>query len=552
MHDSPRKDSSPQTDKKSEKRPFLRAAGLVGAITLVSRFLGLARDVVLGACLGASRMGDVFWAAFELPNLARRVLGEGSLSAFIVPIFTKVRGEKGEAAAWRFASNALTVMGAATLVLSALGILAARPLFSLYGYGYFERGDLEAIALGTRLTRIMFPFLMLLATSSILMGLCHAARHFTTPALGSIMLNVTMIGVGLVFWRDLKSDRLSGPAFAHWLAVAVLAGALLRLLIMIPPLVRAGMRYRAVFDPRSEAMRRLFGMMLPAMFGLAVVQINISVSRAFATILGEGFLTSLVYSNRLVQLPLAVVASALATAILPQLSQMTVEGREDDLRELVRFAFRLIFILFVPATVGLMVLGHPVVQLLFERGKWDPLATLWTYQALLFYAPGLALWGLLRILTPIYYARHDVRTPVLVATAAMVVSVTFNVLLLTVGPLRATLGHGGLALANTLGVLVNAILLLCILHRRGLALWEPGLTLTAVRTLQAGAAMGIAAWAMWEFGGNRAVEAGQLWGFAALAATIALSAGVYFALAFALRVPDLGEALRIVARREGR
>ena len=528
----------------NEKQPFLRAAGLVGAIIACSRVLGLVRDMVLSACFGATRMGDLFLVAFELPNLVRRVLGEGSLSAFVVPIVTKVRSEEGEEKAWRFGSNALTVLAALSLALTALGILLAHPLFSIMSYGYTQRLDYEAVAMGVRLTRIMFPFLMLLALSSVLMGLCHSLRHFTTPALGSVMLNIAMIATGLFFIKRPKET------IALCLGVSVLAGAMLRLLIMLPPLARRGFRYRPVFDPWSPAMRRLFAMMLPAFFGLAVVQINITVSRAFATTLGEGYVAALTFSNRLVQLPLAIIASAMASAILPQLSQYWVENRRDDLRALALFAFRLVFILFLPATVGLMTLGQPIVRVLFERGGWTPQATAWTHWALLFYAPALVVWGMMQILTPIYYAQHDVRTPVLTATATMLLNVLLNATLILVDPLREALGHGGLALANTISVLLNASLLLLILRRRGLALWDRSLTSTALRTLAAGAAMGVAAGWFWRLAAPLR-ESSRILETVLLALCVTASAGVYFAAAYALRIPDLREALAIVGGRKG-
>ena len=525
------------------KKPFLYAARLVSLITLASRILGLVRDIVLAACFGASRISDIFWFAFELPNLLRRVLGEGALSAFIVPIITKVRTEQGSASAWRLASNALTVLALITLFLTALGIIFARPLFFIYGYGYFHRGDADAILIGAQLTRIMFPFLMLLTLSSILMGLCHSIRHFATPALGSIMLNLTMIVTGLIFISKPEQQ------IAQILAVSVLVGGLLRLLIMIPPLIKAGFRFRPIFEPASPQMRQLFLMLLPATFGLAIVQINISISRIFAGLLGEGYNTALIYSNRLVQLPLAIIASALATAILPQLSQLWIDKQIEQLQNLVRFAFRLIFIVFVPATVGLMVLGLPIINILFQRNQWDQNATLWTYQALLFYAPGLTFWGLLRIITPIYYAQQNVRTPVIAAACAMIVNVALNFALIFIPYLRSNLGHAGLALANTIGVLVNAIILLLILRKKGLNLWNLDLTFTALRSLAAAALMGTAAWLLWNLLGPAALQNSKSLALAWLATTLALAAAVYLLAALALGVPDLKSSLKIILRK---
>ncbi|NQU41693.1 murein biosynthesis integral membrane protein MurJ [bacterium] len=527
----------------SEKKPFLRAAGVVGAITLLSRVLGLARDMVLAAVFGASRVGDIFLIAFELPNLARRILGEGSLSAFIVPIFSKVRTDEGEEAGWKFASNALTTVGLFSLVLMALGILLSRPLFSIFGYGYVERADWAAIELGTRLTRIMFPFLALLALSSILMGLCHSLRRFTTPALGSVMLNITMIGAGLLFW-ELPDENV----FAQYLAVSVVLGAGLRLVIMLPTLAGHGYRYQFRLKPDSPRMKRLYMMMLPALYGLAVVQVNISISRAFATWLGEGYVPCLVFSNRLIQLPLAIIASALATAILPQITAYWIEKREHDLQELGHFAYRLVFILFMPAMMGLIALGFPIVRVLFERSEWTLEASERTYWAILFYAPGLIAWGMLRILTPIFYAQQDVKTPVWAAAASMVASIALNLLVLFVEPLRTSLAHGGLALATTLGAILNMAILLAVLKKRGLPTWDLALTWIGVKTLTASVVMAGAVWLGWRMAAPW-VGGSTIRGTAVLAVLVPSGAVIYGLLAMLFRVPDLDSAWRILKRR---
>jgi putative peptidoglycan lipid II flippase len=528
----------------SEKRPFLRAAGVVGFITIISRFLGLFRDMVLASVFGASRIGDIFQIAFELPNMTRRVLGEGSLSAFIVPIFSRVRAEEGEKRSWQFASNALTTIGLFTFLLMLLGIGLAPWLFKILGYGYAARGDLDAIRLGTFLTRVMFPFQVLLALSAILMGLCHSLRHFSTPSMGSIMLNVTMIATGLAFRKMPDQNR-----FALYMALAVLAGVVLRIVIMLPPLSARGFRYTFRLRPDSPRMRELYTMMLPALFGMAVAQINITISRPFATSLGEGYLPCLTFSNHLVQMPLAIVGSAFGTAILPQLSQYLIEKRMRDLHNLAVFAFRLILIVFVPATIGLMVLGQPIIQILFQHGNWTATGTQNAYWALLFYSPALVFWGILQILVPVFYAQRDVRTPVIAGAIAVLTNVACNVILVTVRPLREHLGHGGLALANTLGVIVNTTVLQIVLRRRGLPLWDHTLNATIVKTLAAGSAMGAAAWGIWRIVHPFAIGHGRLVSVGALAATIIASVTLYFLVALLVRVPDLHDALRLVLRR---
>jgi len=536
----------------SEKRPLLRAAGLVSAITLLSRFFGLARDWVLATALGASQASDVFRLAFEVPNLARRILGEGGLSAFIVPILTKVRSEEGKDAAWKFASNALTVMSLFSMVLLGLGIFLAKPIFMIF----YKSENASAIALGTNLTQIMLPFLLILTICSLLMGMCHTIRHFATPTFGSIMLNISMITTGLIFMEGTDKEVTNSlvitdfdVGFTKYLALSVLAGGLLRLVIMIPPLMKAGFRFTLVFKPKSERMKNLYIMILPALFGLAVVQLNITISRAFATRLEDGAVTALTMSNRLVQLPLAIVAMSLSTAILPQISQLWIEKKIEDLKNLTRFAFSLIIILFAPATVGLCVLGFPIINLIFNNGRWDEKASALTYEPLIYYASGLILWGMLKILTPIFYAARDVRTPVITAAIAMIINIALNIILISVDPIRETLGTGGLALANTISLVIDVGLLMWILKKREFSIWNKKLSLTALKATIAAAVMGGSAWLLWDIFGVSAVSTHRMLGLAALLVVILVSVGVYLLTAYLLRIPDLSEAMNILIKR---
>jgi len=289
-------------------------------------------------------------------------------------------------------------------------------------------------------------------------------------------------------------------------------------------------------------------MMLPATFGMAVAQINVTISRAFATKLGEGYIPCLMYSNHLVQMPVAIIAGALGTAILPQLSQYVLQNRREDLENLVRFAFRIVLILFMPAMLAFMALGHPMVEVLFQRKNWDAVATEKAYWALLFYAPALIWWGMQQILLPLYYARKDIKTTVWTGAAAMLLNIALNVTVVFTPYLKEHLGHGGLALANTLGVALNTVLLQIILTRRGMKLWDATVTITALKTFAAACVMGAAAWGMWH-GLYTLVPHSHLTGLFLLSVVIIISVGVYFTAAFLLQVPDLREAFQMVIRK---
>lgn len=469
----------------SEKKSLIKAAGVVGGITLLSRMLGLIRNAFIAARLGAGYYSDCFNIAFEIPNLARRVLGEGALSAFIVPIYSRVRKEESEAVGWRFISNALNTFTIITLLMTILGIVFSKQLFILFGgIKFYTQGQTEYLHLGLSLTRIMFPFLMFLTIASLFMGVLHTRRHFSTPALGSVMLNLTIIAACLIFMR------MKPHPFTYVLAWAVLVGVVLRVGIMIPPLFAQGFRYSPVMNVTSPRLKSLYRMMLPAFFGLAVVHINISVDANFANFLGPGRVTFLRNANHMIQFPLALFATAIGTAILPQLSGFLLEGKNRQLREMISFAFRINIVIFIPATIGYIFLGYPIVEMLLQRGFWTREATLNTHFALVFYSLGLLPIAFLKVITPLYYAREDVMTPFKIGVISLITNIVLNTLFILFTPLE----HGGLALASSIAAGVNFYLL----YRREKEVFGPVFSSqvrkTLYRTLAASITMGVCAW----------------------------------------------------------
>lgn len=469
----------------SEKKSLIKAAGVVGGITLLSRMMGLIRDAFIAARLGAGYYSDCFNIAFEIPNLARRVLGEGALSAFIVPVYSRVRKDESEETGWRFISNALNTFTIATLLITILGILFSKQLFMIFGgLKFYAKGETEYLYLGMSLTRIMFPFLMFLTIASLLMGVLHTHRHFSTPALGSVMLNLTIIVASLIF------VGIAPNQFTYVLAWAVLLGVILRVAIMIPPLFGYGFHYTPFMNVTSPRLKALYRMMLPAFLGLAVVHINISVDANFANFLGPGRVTYLRNANHMIQFPLALFATALGTAILPQLSGFLLENKMKHLQEMISFAFRINIVIFVPATIGYIVLGRPIVEIVLQRGYWTGEATLNTHFALVFYSLGLLPIAFLKVITPLYYAREDVMTPFKIGIISLFSNIVLNTLFIIFTPLE----HGGLALASSIAASINFYLL----YRREKQVFGPVFSLqvrdTFYRTLAASILMGVCAW----------------------------------------------------------
>lgn len=539
----------------SERRAFILNTSLVAAITALSRVLGLVRDMTIGALLGASRVSDIFWIAFELPNLARRALGEGALSAFLVPLFTAERREHGERAAWRYAANALNAVAILGAILTLLGIVFSEQLFLAFGgFGMSLRdgaaggmSNAQAIALGTHLTRIMFPYLLLLAVASVLMGLCHANRRFAAPAFGSILLNLSMILAGLLAWRVYRGespDELQ-LAIAHYLALSVLAGIVLRVLVHLPTLWRAGFRYRLILEPRHPRLIELFQKLPLACVGLLMTQLMISVNKFFAMFMDDGYVTQLSYASRIVQLPLGILASAMATTILPQLTQHVHDEQPERQHALFGFAMRATIILFLPATMGLIMLREPLVALLFERLNWTAEDTGGAAWAILFYSLGLVPMASMQLVVPLYYARLNLREPLKASVAAILLNIVLNALFMHT-PLR----QGGLALATSLSVLANLLLLLLWLEGGFGELRKWRLGATAIRCLAACAVMGLVIFCL-----RLAVESlcgplqERLWQAAFIALSVPLGAGTYFVAAMLLKTPDLWEAMKIAGRK---
>lgn len=507
--------------------------------------LGLLRDAAIAFTLGDSRVNDIFNAAFEIPNLARRVLGEGALSAFIVPVYHGEEKAGGRERAFLFFNRALTTMVLIGGLLAALGVLAAQPLFIAFGgLKFVVDGDaqsLEYLELGARLTRIMFPYVLVLTLASLFMGVCHAHRRFLTPALGSSAINVVIIIVAL--WASGSQE----PAFAVCLAWAVIGGVSIRLALMVPTLWRLGWRPRADFKPRDPAMKSLFAKMGAATFAAGLAQINISINLIFAFWCMEGAVTYLRYGNRLIQFPLALLAASLATALVPSISKHYVNGDFGEARNLAKFATRVMLVLTLPAMVGLWALGEPVLGLIFERGAWDDEATRSTALALSMYAAGLVPMALMRLLVPLYYAKGDVMTPVKVAAGALVVNVVANWLLM-----QTFLNYAGLALGATIAATFNSWLLWSLLKRDIGSLWDRALGVSIMKCSLAAAAMGVVCWQGYVWWDQTWPAVGLLARVIQVSALCASGVGLYFVFAYALKLSDLRDAIALVRRRSTR
>lgn len=506
-----------------------RAAGLMSVATLISRVLGYMRDMVIAFHFGATGLSDTFFVAFRIPNLLRELFAEGSISSAVVPVLTeyqKKEADKAKRLVRVTMGFILTVVGATCV----LGIFFAPQVVSVIAPGFL--GSPEKFKTTVLLTRVMFPFLLFISLAALLMGALNTRGVFFTPALAPAVLNVTIIAT--VF---LLAAELGEPVLA--VAVGVALGGLVQFLFQCPVFMRKGFSILPILDFRDPGLRKILKLVLPVTLGMAVAQINIVVSNILASFLPEGSITYLFYSMRLIQFPVGVFGVAMAMAVLPSLSEHALRRDYDKLREDFSFSLRLLFFISVPAMVGLIALREPIVNLLFQRGRFDYAATMGTADALLYYS--LGIWAMVgvRVVAVTFYSMQDTRTPVKAAVAALLANVALSLALM--GPLR----HSGLALANALSSMINFTLLFYFLRSKlG--------RVDATKILQSFAKCSLASAGMALVCGL--LPGGEIWGHAGeslvktfyLFGTIALSAGAYVVLSRVLGSEELGFVLKSI------
>lgn len=425
-----------------------RAFATVGSFTLMSRLLGFVRDVLMARYLGAGLAADVFFVAFKLPNFFRRLFAEGAFSAAFVPMFSRALGQRAGAdarlVAKAFAEDALSVLLLALLVLTAL-MEALMPLAMIaLAPGFAENP--EKFDAAVALTRLSFPYLMLISLASLFAGILNACGRYAAAAGAPILLNLCLIAAMLLF-------RHSPLETARALAIAVSIAGVAQLLLLMFAAGRAGFRLGLPRPRLTPAVRRLLSVMMPVAVGAGMAQINLMIDIVLASLLPEGSLSWLFYADRLSQLPLGVIGIAIGTVLLPGLSRRLATGERSAANADHNRAIEYALLLTLPAAAGLIAIGHPIVTALFGHGAFDAEDSTRTAAALMAFAAGLPAFVLVKTLIPGFYAREDMKRPVHYALAALIVNLVLNLLLM--GPL----GHVGLALATTIAACANAALL---------------------------------------------------------------------------------------------
>ncbi|MEE9234167.1 MAG: murein biosynthesis integral membrane protein MurJ [Candidatus Acidoferrales bacterium] len=516
----------------SEKHQILRSTRVVTFFTLLSRFFGYARDLAVAMLLGTSRAGDAFVIAFRIPNLLRRLMAEGAMTGAFIPVFTSYRSEQTEAESWDLVRRMFWTLATVLAGVTVLGVIFAPQLVRLFTL--FSR-EPEQWSLAVDLTRITFPYCVLVALTALAGAALNTVRVFGLPASVPIFLNIAIITAAVAAWWGDMAD----PAIA--LALGVVLGGLLQLLVQLPALLRRGMRFGFRLGFGHAGVRRVARLMLPAVAGVGVYQINVLVSTIFAS-QEEGWIAALYYADRLMEVALGAYAISVATVVLPVMSRQAAEKKFDEMRSTLEFSLRNVAFIVVPATVGLILLREPLVRMLFQHRAFGSTSTELTAWALLFYALGLPAFSAVRLLVQGFYATQDTATPVRVAVVALVANVVLCFLL--VGPLR----HGGLALATSLASYLNFLILYMIFRRRLGAVNEARLAFSVGRALAAAAGMGALLWLLrTEWSWMSAPGLAQL--LPACLATVAAGMASYLALAWLLRAEELSEVYTLVTGR---
>jgi putative peptidoglycan lipid II flippase len=462
-----------------ENSRIIKAAGVVGAATLLSRTLGYIRDAVIAWYFGAGHSSDAFIAAFRIPNLLRKLFGEGAISNAFIPVLTDYLTKDGKDEALRLARSTLLILSVLLVALSIFGILLAPLIVKVIAPGFFDSPD--KIPLTITLTRIMFPYIFFIGLVALCMGILNVFGHFAAPALAPVLLNLAMI-CSVIF----ICPHLSSPIVG--LAIGVILGGVLQLSLQLPFVVRKGLILRQKGNLFHPGLKKIGRLMPPVIVGGAVYQINVLVAGLLGSLLKEGSVSYLYFADRLVQFPLGIFAIAAATAVLPSLARQAAVHDIEALKDTFGYAVRLILFLTIPSMVGLIILREPIVALLFQRGEFSSLATQLTAQALLYYAMGLGAFSAVKIVAATFFALKDTRTPVIMALVSIVANIVFGIILMR------PLAHGGLALATSLASILNLGLLVHALRSKLGSLGWRSIMQSAYRTLLSAGCMGVVVW----------------------------------------------------------
>lgn len=521
------------------KRVSTRATGVVGIAILCSRVLGLIREVVFAALFGASRNMDAFLTAFRAPNMLRDLFAEGALSTAFVTTFSRRIATEGDQSAWRLASKVATLTVVFMSAVTLLGIVFAPILINILAPGFpAEKAELTIL-----LTRIMFPFILLVSLAALVMGMLNAKDVFGVPAMASSFFNLGSIIGGAGFGYLL--DPHFGSRALIGLALGTLIGGLLQLLVQLPSLARVGFKFWPDFNWRDPGVRTILAMMGPATIAASAVQVNVAVNSGFASGLGDGPMTWLNIAFRLMQLPLGIFGVAVATVTLPLVSRSAAMGNTSEFRSALAHSVRLVLLLTIPAAIGLIILAEPIIHLIYEHGRFTPEATRQTAAALRFYAIGLAGYSADKVLAPAFYALDKRHLPMFVSLTSIAVNFSLNWFF----TFHLHLGHRGLALSTSMVAITNFFFLYSMMRHYTGRLETGAMLQTIVKLLLAGVVLAAICWLALTLFFSAPAHASGWKNLLAMLVTVVCGAGAFFGAAYLLRVAEVHDVVNLIRRR---
>ncbi len=535
-----------------------KSAGIVSIAVMFSRVLGLVREQVFAYYFGAGFLYDAYIVAFRIPNVLRDLFAEGALSAAFVKVFTDYQINKSEEEAWKLASMVLNALAIVLSVVTIIGMIFSRQFINLIADGFSP----EKAALATTLTQIMFPFILLVALAAVAMGVLNTKGVFGIPASASTVFNIISIIFGLILaywlsgggWLNSGDKNAIPGAAAQWaiigMAIGTLIGGAAQFLMQIPSLYKVGFRFAPVLSFTDEGVRKVMALMTPAILGTSAVQINVLVNTYFVSQI-EGAQGWLSYAFRLMQFPIGIFGVAIGTASVPVLSRMASEGKIKDFRDTLSSSMNLVFLMTLPSACGLIVLGEPIIRLIYERGKFDAAATSMTAFALAGYSIGLTGYAAIKVLSPAFYAMNDAKTPMIIALASIVVntlaSYFFRDWLSAYG-----YGHVGVALATSIVALVNFFALVLMMRKKIKRLNGREIISAFTRIAIASAVMSAVCWFSYYFLHQQFGGKGFLFKAIECFVPIGLGGITFLVIAKLLKVSEIDKIYNAFARKLGR
>lgn len=507
------------------KISLLRSTAIVGLMTLLSRILGLLRDIVFARYFGATGGTDAFFIAFKIPNFMRRLFAEGAFSQAFVPVFTQYKETRSPEDLKDLINHVAGSLGGLLIIISSVGMLAAPLMVYLFAPGYWDNP--QRFALTADMLRITFPYIFFMAMTAFSGGILNSYSKFAVPAFTPVLLNLTLITAAMVF-----SSRFEQPIMA--LAWGVAIAGLLQLLFQFPFLLHLKLMPVPAIRRGHEGVKHIINLMLPAIVGSSVAQINLLFDTIIASFLVAGSVSWLYYSDRLVEFPLGVFGIALATVILPNLSREHANQSADGFNKTLNWALRLMLLIALPAAIGLFMLSGPLLVTLFSYGKFDLYSAQMSQLSLMAYTLGLPAFVAIKILAPGYYARQDTRTPVKIAIRAMLSNMVLNVtFVVPMVMLHINGPHAGLALATSASAYMNAFMLYHGLRKKNILYPDNGWPIYWVQLLLAN--LGMAAFLFFM---NPPLELWHAWTLLdrlpILLGFVMLAAVIYIALLFVM------------------